>query len=125
MTQARIVINLPINQSVSDILSRAATVQVAPSPDEQTMLGLLENTIGIVARSEGKITRKIIDAGTSLRVIGRPGAGYDSVDIAAATEHRIPVVYAPVGGFAVAEGALAMLLTLVKKIPLSWWHQLR
>ena len=118
MTQARIVINLPINQSVSDILSRAATVQVAPSPDEQTMLGLLENTIGIVARSEGKITRKIIDAGTSLRVIGRPGAGYDSVDIAAATEHRIPVVYAPVGGFAVAEGALAMLLTLVKKIPL-------
>ena len=35
----------------------------------------------------------------------------------AATEHRIPLVFAPVGGFAVAEGALALLLSLVKLLP--------
>ena len=45
-------------------------------------------------------------------------AGYDTVDVAAATARKIPVVYAPVSGFAVAEGALALLLTLVKRIPL-------
>ena len=58
MDHERIIINLSINQSVSDILSQVATVEVAASPDEETMLGLLENTIGIVARSEGKITKK-------------------------------------------------------------------
>ena len=118
MANERFIINLSINQIVTDILSQVATVEVASSPDEETMLGLLENTVGIVARSEGKITKKIIEAGSSLRVIGRPGAGYDSVDVAAATERKIPVVFAPIGGFAVAEGALALLLALIKKIPL-------
>lgn len=81
-------------------------------------MGLLENTIGLVARGEGRVTAQMIEACPTLQVIGRPGSGYDTVDIAAATKRKIPVVYAPVGGFAVAEGALALLMTLVKKIPL-------
>src|SRR5262249_54783057 len=49
--------------------------------------------------------------------IARPGAGYDSIDLAVANARRIPLVFAPLGGFAVAEGALALLLALVKKVP--------
>lgn len=114
----RIVSTAPIDTTAIEILEKIAPVQTASSPDEQTVMGLLEGTIGLVCRGEGKVTSRMIAACPTLRVIGRPGAGYDTVDIAAATTRRIPVVYAPVSGFAVAEGALALLLTLVKKIPL-------
>lgn len=81
-------------------------------------MGLLDHTIGVVVRTESKASQELIDACPTLRVIGRPGAGYDTVDIAAANHRKIPVVFAPVGGFAVAEGALALIMTLVKRIPL-------
>lgn len=117
MQNPRIVLTAPVNQSAVDMLGQVAVVELSSSPDEETMMGLLENTIGLVARGEGRVTRKMIEACPSLRVIGRPGSGYDSVDIVAASERRIPVVFAPVGAFAVAEGALALLMTLVKKLP--------
>jgi phosphoglycerate dehydrogenase-like enzyme len=97
-----------------------APVEISASPDESTMLTLLEGTIGLVARgTEGSITRKIIENCPGLRVIARPGVGYDTVDVAFATQRRIPVVYAPIGGFAVAEAALALLMAIVKKIQLA------
>lgn len=117
MTGQRIVATAPIDQIAIDILQEIAPVEISPSPDEETLLGQLDNTIGIVCRGEGKVTSRMIEACPTLRVIGRPGVGYDSVDVEAATARKIPLVYAPVGGFAVAEGALALILTLVKKIP--------
>ena len=77
----------------------------------------MPGTIGLVVRGEGRATAAMIDAAPQLEVIGRPGVGYDTVDVEAATTRGIPVVYAPIGGFAVAEGALALLLALVKMIP--------
>ena len=80
-------------------------------------MGLLENTVGIVCRGEGVITARMIEAATDLRVIGRSGAGYDTVDLEAASARKIPLVYAPIGGFAVAEGTVGLLLSLVKRLP--------
>jgi phosphoglycerate dehydrogenase-like enzyme len=120
MKPGRIVSTAPIDQIAIDILQQAAPVEISPSPDEATMLTLLEGTVGLVARgTEGSITQKIIENCPTLRVIARPGVGYDTVDVAFATRRQIPVVYAPIGGFAVAEGALALLMALVKKIPLA------
>jgi phosphoglycerate dehydrogenase-like enzyme len=112
----RIVATAPIGATAIDILEQVARVEIAPAPDEQTMMGLLDQTVGLIGRGEGRITARMINGCPSLRVIGRPGAGYDSVDLAAATARNIPLVYAPVSGFAVAEGALALLLAIVKKI---------
>lgn len=118
MAHQRILSAAPIGRTPIDILEQVAPVEISPSIDEDTLLGLLDNTIAIVARGvEAKINARIIEAARDLRVIGRPGTGYDTVDIVAATRRKIPVVYAPVSGFAVSEGALALLLTLVKRIP--------
>ncbi len=106
-----------IGPEATDVLERLVPLEVASSPDEETMMSLLDDTIGIVCRGEGKVTARMIEAATDLRVIGRPGVGYDSVDLEAASARKIPLVYAPVGGFAVAEGALAILLALVKQLP--------
>ena len=119
MANARIVLTGPINPSAVDLLAEVAPVEVAGSSDEETLMTLLDGTIALIARGEGVVTGRMIDACPTLRVIGRPGAGYDTVDISSATKRKIPVVRAPVGGFAVAEGAMALLLTLVKKLPLA------
>jgi D-3-phosphoglycerate dehydrogenase len=118
MTNERILSTAPLDRLPIQILEQVAPVEISPATDEETLLKHLDRTIGIVARGvEAKITARIIKSAPILRVIGRPGAGYDTVDIATATLRKIPVIYAPVSGFAVAEGALALLLAMVKKIP--------
>jgi D-3-phosphoglycerate dehydrogenase len=112
----RIISTAPIDRAAIDILEQVAPVEIAPSPDELTVTAMLERAIALVCRGEGKVTSRMIAACPTLRVIGRTGAGFDSVDIPAANARKIPVVYAPIGGFAVAEGALALLLALVKKV---------
>ena len=130
MAATRIVATAPIDPVAIHILQEIAPVETSPAPDEETLLKFLDNTIGIVCRGEGVVTSRMIETCPTLRVIGRPGVGYDSVDVNAATARKIPLVYAPVGGFAVAEGALAILMTLVKKIPMcdravksGQWHK--
>jgi phosphoglycerate dehydrogenase-like enzyme len=120
MQPERIVSIAPIDRIAIDILQQVAPVEISPSPDEPTVLTLLEGTVGLVARgTEGGISRKIMESCPGLRVIGRPGVGYDTVDVAFATQRKIPVVYAPIGGFAVAEAALALLMAIVKKVGLA------
>jgi D-3-phosphoglycerate dehydrogenase / 2-oxoglutarate reductase len=117
MGKKRIVATAPIGQTAIHILEKVAPVETALASDEASLLALAPHTLAIVSRGlEGRVTKQIIEAYRELRVIGRPGAGYESVDVDAASERGIPVVYAPVGGFAVAEGAMALLLAMVKQV---------
>jgi D-3-phosphoglycerate dehydrogenase / 2-oxoglutarate reductase len=52
-----------------------------------------------------------------LRAIARTGAGYDNVDVEAATRLGVPIVYAPgIGTRPVAEGTLALILAAAKRL---------
>ena len=88
----------------------------SPGTDQETLLGLLPRTVGIVARGEARITPELVEAAPDLKVVGRTGVGYDNVDVPALTRRSIPLIIAPVGGFSVAEGALGMLLCLIKNM---------
>jgi phosphoglycerate dehydrogenase-like enzyme len=58
-----------------------------------------------------------IEAAAGVRVIARTGAGYDNVDVAAATRAGVPIVYAPaVGSGPVAEGTIALMLAAAKRL---------
>lgn len=116
MTRSRIVATAQIDEIAISILSKISPVETSPGTDEQTLLGFCDRTIAFVSRGTGAVTAGIIDKSKELKVIGRTGAGFDTVDIDAATRCKIPVVIAPVGGFAVAEGVLAMLLCLIKQL---------
>lgn len=119
---ARIVATAAIEQVAVDVLLKFGEYEVAPDTSDEALLARLDRTIGIVVRGEGRAPATVIEQAKDLKVIGRPGAGYNNVDIAAATARGIPVVYAPTeGSRAVAEGAMAMLLALVKK--LSFWDR--
>lgn len=65
----------------------------------------------------GKIDRKAIEQCPKLKVITRPGVGYDSVDVKAATEYGIPVALCPsTNAGAVAEHTVALILSIAKNI---------
>jgi D-3-phosphoglycerate dehydrogenase / 2-oxoglutarate reductase len=58
-----------------------------------------------------------LEGAARLRAIARTGAGYDNLDVAAATSRGIPIVYAPgVGSQPVAEGAVALMLAAAKHL---------
>ena len=64
------------------------------------------------------ITREVFAALPNLKMVVRYGVGYDSVDVAAATEHGVMVVNVPDYGVQeVADHTLALLLAMVRKIP--------
>jgi len=114
----RIVATAPVDDIVVEILSEFGHVEIAPDVREETLLGMLEGTAGIVVRGEGRVSSKVIQEAKDLVVIGRTGVGYECIDIQAATARGIPVVYTPgAGARAVAEGALAMLLSSIKQLP--------
>lgn len=73
---------------------------------------------GLIVRSATKVTRVAIAAGGKLEVIGRAGAGVDTIDVDAATERGIVVMNTPGGNTtAVAEHTLALLLALTRRVP--------
>ena len=72
----------------------------------------------IVRAAPAKIVNKaVMEAAPQLKVIGRTGVGYDSVDVDAATELGIPVVITPgANNRAVAEHSLTLMLALSKNL---------
>lgn len=74
----------------------------------------------IVIRTAGVIDAALMDAAPRLKVVGRHGVGYDHVDIDAATERGIQVVYTPgANAESVVQHTLAFLIGLSKHFPLQ------
>ncbi len=72
----------------------------------------------IVVRSATKVTRELIKAANSLKVIGRAGVGVDNIDIDAATEAGILVMNTPDGNtISTAEHTCGLILALARNIP--------
>jgi len=125
MPKNRILCTGPIDDRAVEILSPFGEILIAPSPDEEVLLSLLEGMVGLVMRAEGRADARLIAAAAYLKVSGRSGAGYDNIDIDAATKHGIPVVYTPgANARAVAEAALTLMLALSKML-FFWDRQLK
>jgi phosphoglycerate dehydrogenase-like enzyme len=79
---------------------------------------LLSQTEALIVRGGIFVTEQDLDRAPKLRVIGRSGIGVDNVPVEAARARGIPVVVTPgAGARAVAEGALTLMLAVVKRLP--------
>lgn len=84
---------------------------------EEELIPLLKGCDGYIAGLDF-ITEKVISSCPDLKVISRYGAGYDRVDIAAAASHGVIVTNTPgVNAEAVAELAMALILSTARKVP--------
>ncbi len=73
---------------------------------------------GLAIRSATKVTRELLQAARSLKVVGRAGIGVDNVDVKAATARGVVVMNTPHGNaITTAEHAIAMMFALARQIP--------
>ncbi len=91
-------------------------VKAGMKPEE--LIACIENYHGLIVRSATKVTSKIIDAASNLKVIGRAGSGLDNVDVTAATKKGIVVMNTPGGNtITTAEHTMALMFALARQIP--------
>ena len=114
---------------ISDALSPAAVaifkergVEVDFQPDlgkdKDKLAAIIGDYDGLAIRSATKVTAKILEHATRLKVIGRAGIGVDNVDIPAATQKGVIVMNTPFGNsITTAEHAIAMMFALARQIP--------
>jgi D-3-phosphoglycerate dehydrogenase / 2-oxoglutarate reductase len=82
------------------------------------LLTAVADADALVVRSATRVTRDVIAAAPSLRVIARAGTGVDNVDLDAASARGIVVMNAPgANSISVAELALAQMLALARHLP--------
>jgi D-3-phosphoglycerate dehydrogenase len=106
-----------------EVVARVAdtcTVQVLQSyPSEAALIAACHDADAILARL-GVVTAPVIAAAPRLRIIARHGAGSDAVDLQTATRHGVVVTTTgPANAGAVAEYTFALLLALLRHIPLA------
>ncbi len=105
----------PMNPAGVDVLKAVGTVRIARATDEDAIIAEIGDIDGVAIRGNGRMTRRIMEHAPRLKVVGRHGVGVDNVDLEAATEHGIQVVYTPEATVEpVAEHAVAFMLALSK-----------
>jgi D-3-phosphoglycerate dehydrogenase len=82
--------------------------------EKSELLAAVESVDAIIIRSD-KVDAEVLDAAKNLKIVVRAGAGYDNVDLEAATAHGVVVMNTPgQNSNAVAELVVGMLLYAVR-----------
>lgn len=114
----------PVKVLVTDGLEEAALAQLrehhevdAIEATPQQLAEIVGGYDAIIVRSRTKVTADVIAKAAKMKVIARAGVGVDNIDVAAATERRIPVVNAPrASTISVAELTIGHMLSLARRL---------
>lgn len=99
-----------------ELLEGEAEIYVADQSDPNVYIEEMKDADALIVRL-GKCDKKVLENSPELKVIGRTGVGYDSVDVEEATRRGIPVVITPgANNRSVAEHAVGMMFALAKNI---------
>ncbi len=85
---------------------------------EDALVAIVAQFSAIVVRSQTKITKRVLEAATKLRAVGRAGVGVDNVDVETATRRGVIVMNTPDGNtISTAEHAFSLLVSTARNIP--------
>ena len=118
---AKVLISDPLSEDGVKILKDAGfQVDEKPGMSEDELCSVIGDYDCLIIRSGTKATKKVIDAGKNLKVIGRAGVGVDNIDVPYATDKGILVMNTPSANIlSAAEHSCAMLLALARNIPFA------
>lgn len=106
----------PVHEDAIERLREAGAVARGYGGDAVPYDVVAARVTGVLLRT-AEFGRAEIEAAPRLRVIARHGAGVDTVDVAAATEHGVPVTITADGNAqAVAEHVFALLLAVARHV---------
>jgi D-3-phosphoglycerate dehydrogenase/(S)-sulfolactate dehydrogenase len=84
-------------------------------PDE--LRAQLADADALIVRNQTRVNRDLLAAAPQLKIVGRLGVGLDNIDLAAAREQRVQVVFArSSNAVAVAEYVFAAMLTAARRL---------
>jgi D-3-phosphoglycerate dehydrogenase len=119
----KVLVSDPISDMGIQMLYDAADVEVVKQSglSEDELIAIIGEYDALLVRSQTKVTEKIMNAGTKLKVIGRAGVGVDNIDLEAATKRGIIVINAPDGNtIATCELTFAMMMATARMIPQAY-----
>jgi phosphoglycerate dehydrogenase-like enzyme len=95
----------------------AVELKTPPSPVDEPWLIEQSRDVAALVFAMEPVTERLLDQASKLRIIARPGVGYDTVDIAAATRRKIPVtIAAGTTDQSVADFTMGLLLQAARGI---------
>ncbi len=113
----KVLITDKINEAAVKIVSEVAEVDNLPTMEEDELCGVIGQYDALLIRSQTKVTPKVIEAASNMKIIGRAGVGVDNIDLDAATKKGIIVVNSPDGNTnAAAEHTIAMMMAVSRNI---------
>ncbi len=115
----KILVTDGIEARCADILqAEGFSVDVKPTLPADELKAVVGEYDGLVVRSSTLVTADVLKAGKRLKVVGRAGAGVDTIDVETATRLGIVVMNTPGGNtVSTAEHTMSMLLALARNIP--------
>ena len=103
-------------EGIESILKEAnyEVVRLEKYADKAELLAAVADVDALIIRSD-KVTAEVIEAAKQLKIVVRAGAGFDNVDLAAATAKNVVVMNTPgQNSNAVAELALGMMVYMAR-----------
>ena len=108
----------PVSEEGIACLRPCAQVDVKTGLKPEELIAIIGEYEGLIVRSQTQVTDKVIEAGKKLIVIGRAGVGIDNINVEAATQRGIIVVYSPTGNtISAAEHTIGMMMAMARHIP--------
>ena len=90
---------------------------------EEELAAVIGAYDAMIVRSKAKVTAKVLEKPGKLKAIARAGVGVDTIDLEAATSKGILVLNtAEASTLSTAEHALALMMSLARKIPQADTH---
>ncbi|MBR4596505.1 MAG: 3-phosphoglycerate dehydrogenase [Bacteroidales bacterium] len=103
-------------KGIEDILKAAGheVVKLEKYAEQSDLVAAASDAEALIIRSD-KVTAEVLDAAPKLKIVVRAGAGFDNVDLEAATAHGVVVMNTPgQNSNAVAELALGLMIFMAR-----------
>jgi phosphoglycerate dehydrogenase-like enzyme len=122
MTKTKKIFRVLVSEEVSSPPETDSDISYIYKPDlwqhPEQLNRQVRDVEGLIIRNQTQVDQALITSANKLQVIGRLGAGLDNIDLDAAREAGIQVVYAPrANTVAVVEYCLACIFNVLRNLP--------
>ncbi len=118
MGRSKVVVTQALHDEAMHRLGERFEVVIPDSGDEAVLIEAAKDAEAIVLRTNTTVSRTVIEQCPELKIVSRTGAGVDNVDVDAASEHGVLVCnVAGVNSVSVAEQAVTLMLSVLKRVP--------